>query len=670
MVMMAAGSAAANDMLPTKAAPMPANPAAAYDWSGFYIGGHVGYVAANSYWDSEAGFVGVPSLTGSTDIFDHDGPWGPISGGLQAGYNYVSPSRLLAGVEADFSFPNHLSATRQLSSAAEGQFSVTDTIEFFGTARARVGFATNNWLFYATGGFAFDRELMTRSQTAGMPIAGTAMPDDEDRQLATRLGWTIGFGTELEVSRDWGVKLEYLFTNYTPKGVMFSLGNDRYNSDLTMQMLRAGLNYHFGGTSAPTTPVVVAAPASIDWSIHGQTTWIAQGYPRFDAAYSGAQSLFPGGEVRDTVSATGFIGLALWNGAALYYDPELLQGLGLSDLHGVAGFPNGEAQKANVVYPHYNTSRLYYQQVFGFGGAQESVDDDANQIAQKVDVSRFTLTIGKMSVPDFFDGNAYAHESRTDFMNYAIVDSGAFDYAADQIDYTWGTVGELNQKTWAVRGGYFLVPTVQEGADFDTHFFRRGQYIVEGEDRYSLFSQPGKLRIGTWLTSAFAGSFAATLANPALNLDIAATRQTRNEYGFYVSLEQAVTADFGVFSRLSWRNGQTEIMSFTDIDRSLSWGGVLKGTSWGRPGDQIGVAGVVNGLSSEYRAFLAAGGLGDIIGDGALNYREEKILETYYAYRLDKWSTFTVDYQFVADPAYNADRGPVHIFSGRFHAEF
>src|SRR5579864_2974943 len=670
VVMMSASGAVANDMMPAKAAPAPAGLAAAYDWSGPYVGGHVGYGAANSSWDSQAALAAVPSLTGSTDLFDHDGPWGPIFGGLQAGYNHVSPSRLLVGVEADFSFPNHLSGTRQLSSAAEGQFSITDTVEFFGTARARVGFAANHWLVYATGGFAFARDLVTRSQSAGMPIAATVMPGDEDRQLATRLGWTIGFGTELEVSRNWSVKLEYLFLDYASKSVTFPLGGNRYDSDLTMQTLRAGLNYHFGGTAAPTTPVSGAVPDTANWSIHGQTTWIAQGYPRFAAAYSGAQSLFPGGEVRDTVSATGFIGLGLWNGAALYYDPELLQGLGLSGLHGVAGFPNGEAQKANILYPHYNTSRLYYQQVFGFGGEQESIDDEPNQIAQNVDVSRFTFTIGKMSVPDFFDDNAYAHESRTDFMNYAIVDSGAFDYAADQIDYTWGMVGELNQKTWAVRGGYFLVPTVQEGNDFDTHFFRRGQYVVEAEDRYSLFAQPGKLRIGAWLTSAFAGSFAATLADPALNLDIAATRQTRNEYGFYLSLEQAVTGDFGVFSRLSWRNGQTEIMSFTDIDRSLSFGGVLKGTSWGRPGEQIGVAGVVNGLSTEYRAFLAAGGLGDIIGDGALNYREEKILETYYAYRLDKGSTFTFDYKFVADPAYNADRGPVHIFTGRFHSQF
>ena len=131
-----------------------------------------------------------------------------------------------------------------------------------------------------------------------------------------------------------------------------------------------------------------------------------------------------------------------------------------------------------------------------------------------------------------------------------------------------------------------------------------------------------------------------------------------------------MTNDFGVFVRLSWRNGQTEIMSFADIDRSLSLGGVLKGSSWGRPDDRIGLAGAINGLSAEYRAFLAAGGLGDIIGDGALNYREEKILEAYYAYRLDKWSTFTFDYQFVAYPAYNTDRGPVHILAGRFHAQF
>ena len=618
MVVMSVTTAAASNLQQTKISPATSTLSAPNDWNGLYVGGHLGYMAANSYWNTEPGVTGVPLLAGSTDIFDDDGPWGPIFGGLQAGYNYITPSHLLGGVEADFSFPNHQSATRQLTSAAEGQFSITDTIEFSGTARVRVGLAMNNWLLYGTGGFAFDRELMTRNQIAGSPIAGTATPGDEDQQLATRLGWTIGLGTEFALSRHWGIKLDYLFTDYGSKGVIFSARGRplRFQPDHADATCRPELSLRqriylfddFQDQRPGYHQLEHSRPNHLD----------RPGLPAIFCCLQRSAKPASVGRRRETASGTGFIGLGLWNGAALYYDPELLQGLGLSGLHGVAGFPNGEAQKANTLYPHYNTSRIYYQQVFGFGGEQESIDDEPNQIAQKVDVSRFTFTIGKVSIPDFFDDNTYAHEFRTDFMNYAIVDSGAFDYAADQFDYTWGMVGELNQKTWAVRGGYFLVPTVQEGGEFDTNFFRRGQYIVEGEDRYSLFSQPGKIRIGAWLSSVFAGSFVATLANPALNLDIAATRQSQIEYGFYASLEQAVTSDLGVFSRLSWRNGQTEIMSFTDIDRSLSLGGVLKGTSWSRPDDRIGLAVVVNELSSEYRNFLAAGGLGDIIGDRAL----------------------------------------------------
>jgi len=141
MLLMSAADVVASDMTTTKAWSMPVAPTA-HDWSGFYVGGHVGYAAMSSYWNSEA--LGAPTLSGSTEIFDDDGPWGPLFGGLQAGYNYVLASQLLAGVEADVSFPNHLSATRQLSSAAEGQFSVADTVEFFATARTRVGLAANN----------------------------------------------------------------------------------------------------------------------------------------------------------------------------------------------------------------------------------------------------------------------------------------------------------------------------------------------------------------------------------------------------------------------------------------------------------------------------------------------------------------------------------------------
>jgi len=110
--------------------------------------------------------------------------------------------------------------------------------------------------------------------------------------------------------------------------------------------------------------------------------------------------------------------------------------------------------------------------------------------------------------------------------------------------------------------------------------------------------------------------------------------------------------------------------AFTDINSSLSGGAVIKGKSWGRPDDKIGLAGAINGISNDYRNYLAAGGLGILIGDGQLNYRREEILETFYALNLSKSATLTFDYQFMMNPAYNADRGPISFFAGRLHAEF
>jgi len=148
------------------------------------------------------------------------------------------------------------------------------------------------------------------------------------------------------------------------------------------------------------------------------------------------------------------------------------------------------------------------------------------------------------------------------------------------------------------------------------------------------------------------------------------TRAQRSKYGFYVNLEQAVTRDIGVFARASWNDGENEILSFTDVDRSVSGGVSIKGSRWGRSDDTVGLGAAINGLSGPHRAFLAAGGLGLLIGDGRLNYREEKLLEAYYAYKIDKSTTLTFDYQFFVDPAYNADRGPVSVFAARLHAEF
>ena len=220
------------------------------------------------------------------------------------------------------------------------------------------------------------------------------------------------------------------------------------------------------------------------------------------------------------------------------------------------------------------------------------------------------------------------------------------------------------------RSGYFLEQRESNASEFDMNLLRRGEYVMELEERYKLFGRPGKLRIIPWLNSVFAGSYRETLDNPALDLDIAQTRKSRIKYGYAVTLEQEVADGVGVFGRWSWNDGHNEIMAFTDIDRSLAGGVSIKGNSWGRKNDTIGIGGAINGLSPDHRDFIAAGGLGPLIGDGALNYRRERIFETYYAYALNKQITLTADYQFIVNPAYNADRGPVSIFSGRFHAEF
>ena len=163
---------------------------------------------------------------------------------------------------------------------------------------------------------------------------------------------------------------------------------------------------------------------------------------------------------------------------------------------------------------------------------------------------------------------------------------------------------------------------------------------------------------------------ALALSPTAPNVD---TTQTwgRHKYGFGISADQYLTKDFGVFAKVSYNNGKTETWYFTEIDRSLSFGGVIKGSSWNRGDDELGLAFVANGISNAHRDYLAAGGYGFIIGDGKLNYGTEFIAELDYkinAYQGKFW--LTPGYQFLLNPAYNKDRGPVNVFSLRAHVEF
>jgi high affinity Mn2+ porin len=635
--------AAEPGLLPEKA---PAK-SQAYDWSGLYFGGHVGYGSGHA--DAT---VLDPATTSVGNTF------GGLTAGVQFGYNLVLPSRVLLGLETDLTFPSYLESNGIVAAIPTARSNVTEEMDYAGTVRARVGYVLDPWMIYATGGYAF----------AGTRVLNEPPNIDQEKKLNVRSGWSLGAGVEYALSPHWSARFEYLYNQYVGADAQFPSGT-HYSSTFNFQEVRVGLNRKLGAGASAADDARIGTESD-RWELHAQTTYIQQGYPSFRSPYQGPNSLSPFAQTRETWSMSAYVGVRLWEGGAVYYNPELYQGFGLSDTVGLGGFSNGEAQKSFFPYPRYTTSRLFLRQTFGFGGEQETLDGAPNQLSGKVDVSRLTLQVGRFPVTDYFDNNSYARDPRRDFMNWSIWASGAFDYPADLIGLGWGAVAELNQKDWALRAGYFLMDKESNSNDFDMHLVARGEYVLELEERYQLFGRSGKLRIMPWLNSDFSGSYRETLDNPALNLDIAQTRKGRIKYGYVFNLEQSITDEIGLFGRWSWNDGHNEIMAFADIDRSLSGGVSIKGTSWGRDKDTVGIAGAVNALSRDHRDFIAAGGLGILIGDGALNYRTERILETYYSYALLDTTWLTFDYQFVANPAYNADRGPVSIFSARLHAEF
>jgi high affinity Mn2+ porin len=420
----------------------------------------------------------------------------------------------------------------------------------------------------------------------------------------------------------------------------------------------------------------IELPKADGVSLHFQSTFIPQGYLPFEKGAGDPAAGF--GVSTETWTMTGYFGARLWQGGEFFVNPETFQGFLARDFSPrqvaiAASVGNGEAQKGGRWDPDMYIARGYFVQTFGFGGEQEEIKDDLNQIAGKKDVSRLTFTVGKMAATDIFDANAYAHDTRTQFMNWALFDGGAFDYAADVKGYTWGAVADYNQKDWAFRVGYFLLPDMPNGIHFDTRIPVHGSVIAELEERYNLFSEPGKLRLTGWENTGILGNYAEAVAlNPAdASAAIDATRKVRTTYGYVVNLEQQLRENVGAFFRYSWNPGKNELCCFTDITQSVSGGLSIKGAFWGRPNDTVGVAGALNEISHDLQAYLADGGQGLLIGNGALpSYAGEKVVEAYYSYAVTGNVTVSADYQWIGNAAYFAERSPVNMFSGRVHVQF
>ncbi len=406
-----------------------------------------------------------------------------------------------------------------------------------------------------------------------------------------------------------------------------------------------------------------------------QGTYVWQAKPSFPATHSGTNSLAPEGEYRSfSITATAFLGLRPWPGGEVYLNPEVSMSRALSDLHGLGGLPNGENQKGSSTAPSYYLGRLFLRQTWGLGGGTEQVESAPNQMAGSVDRQRLVLTAGKLSLLDVFDGNAYAHDPRTQFLNWALMAPGAWDFAADARGYTNGAALEYYRDEWALRAGRFEQPSESNGLPLDANLGAHYGDQIELEHGHEWFGQPGKLRLLAFRNRAVMGGFRDAIDywnahGQAGAPDVGEVRRLQSKTGYGLSLEQALTKDVGVFARYSRNDGGTETYAFAEIERSLSGGVVVTGTSWGRPRDDIGLALAQNGLSTAHQAYLADGGLGAFIGDGGIAYRPERIFEGYYSLAAARDVVLSLDYQHVTHPAYNAGRGPVQFLGLRLHVE-
>jgi high affinity Mn2+ porin len=409
-----------------------------------------------------------------------------------------------------------------------------------------------------------------------------------------------------------------------------------------------------------------------NFAFHGQFTYVEQETSNFNAPYAGMNSL-SSGRGAETTDVTLYFGAHLWPGAEGWIDGEVDQGFGLDDTLGVAGFPSGEAYKIGKNQPYLRLPRLFVRQTFDLGGERAAVAPAANQLAGSQSADRLVFTVGKFSVADVFDTNRYAHDPRGDFLNWAAIDAGTFDYAADAWGYTAGAALEWYQGAWTLRGGLFDLSTVPNSVHLDPGF-HEFQSVMELERRHEIASLAGRVAVTVFDSRGRMG-----LLDDAVRLaagsggaaDLAAVRRYRGRIGAGVDFEQQLRPELGLFARIGKAGGNVETYEFTDIDRSATLGLSLQGVRWQRADDTVGLAAINNGISAARERFLNAGGLGILVGDGRLPHPgPEQIIETYYSLAVMGACRLTVDYQWIDHPAYNRDRGPVSVGALRLHAQF
>jgi hypothetical protein len=429
---------------------------------------------------------------------------------------------------------------------------------------------------------------------------------------------------------------------------------------------------------SPATPVASWFPKLLGLQFDG----VAQTMPPFHSPYEGPNSLAFDRRHSDFTHTYGiYLGSQLTRNLQAYVDTEMFKGDGISYGEGLAGYVNGDVIRAgssNLPKLPY-VARAYLRYYCPLSSETEELERSMDQIPGEQPVSRWEVKIGKLALTDDFDLNRYADNNRTQFMNYDFLFNPAWDYACDTRGYSFEALVALYQPGWRLAFAIAMEPNTRNGANYD--WFDNGSAMAQ-ELGYNLeFDfKPNDLgtvvRLLTYFNTARMGSYDEALAQAE------ATGATPNtllveglggtKYGFAMNFEQPLANDgeTGIFGRIGWNDGHDEIWCYTESDRHASLGVQVSGINWKRPDDRLGVAYGVNGLSTPHKDYLAAGGIGILLGDGALNYGYEQVMEVYYRIQLCSWLAVSPDFQFIQNPGYNSDRGPVEVYGIRIHLTY
>ena len=711
----AATAADLSDLAP--AASIPAG--ASYDWTGLYAGMHVGTAWGSSKYNASTDIPGYGvyglqnsgtiSLANRINNFSETGSW---SDGLQMGYNYQLSNRVVIGAEADATFSAYPDAMTNLSIGGQSNQNNSglvygENVYASGSVRGRLGYSLDNWLLYATGGLAWEvQQSYLFPQGLSNALASGANSQYgggvQYSHYGMRLGWAAGGGVETALTPHWSVRAEYLYSGYGNNTQTFGLGNgalaipaltQRVTSNLSEQEVRVGLNYQFGGGGALSEKDAPVPPApgmeSDRFNVHAEFTGIWQGYPAFRSPYEllpsgGGRSLPGGGQGRETTEVGLYIGTQLWKGAEFWVEPEIDQGFGVANTTGLAGYASAGAFKLGLEEPYARINHFFFQQTIDLGGKAETIAPGLWNFAQTTTEDRLVLTVGKYSAPEIFGRNTY-YNPRTDFINWSYLINLPYDFGGDAWTTGMGGAAEWYVGNWTLRAGIFDLsagpsggnPLSQLGAVSLDPSFKQFNAVAEIERRYSIADEPGKIKLLGYVDHGMMGKYTDAIAlynsgtSGSLNPDTGLVRKWADKPGVSLNWEQQVTKGVGVFAQAGWMNGAYEVFDTSDVDRSVTFGVAIDGDRWGRPADRIGIAGAINGISKQYQQYLAAGGMGSLIGEGQLPHPgTENILETYYRFQYNAAMAFTLDYQFIDNPAYNTDRGPVNLFAGRVYVAF